>query len=138
MTIVKVNAHFFQFQAQHELSLEQNSKFNTVVALHTWSSHFPSPLTYAPVYVQPSDNSVINFLQRIVRNVTGRVLKVERMICRVPRVRGQILRSGSKTRNCVVTHCWPEVCPGTLVSVKSDSYDADTENQTNSFLVVHV
>ena len=47
----------------------------------------------------------------------------------------KILRSISKTRNCVVTHCWPEVCLGTLVSVESDSYDADTENQTNFFLL---
>ena len=101
------------------------------------SSHFPSTLTYAPVYVQPSDNSVINFLQRIVRNVIGRVLKVDvaRMICRVPCVRSQFLRSRSKTRTCAVIHCWPEVCPGTFVPVESDSYDADTENQTNFFLL---
>ena len=32
-------------------------------------------------------------------------------------------------------HWWPEVCPGPLVPVESDSYDADTENQTNFFLL---
>ena len=99
------------------------------------SSHFPSTLTCEPVYVQPSDNSVINFLQRIVRNVTGRVLKVgvARMICRVTCVRGQILRSRRKTRNCAVTHCWPEVCPGTLLFVHSDCQCPSDGNQLLPF-----
>ena len=64
------------------------------------------------VFDKTWETSVIDFQQsNRVQNVTGRVLQVEveRMILRVPCVRGPILRSRSKTGTRTFTHCWPEV-----------------------------